>query len=73
MQYVDTSILVAALFDEVHTDPAQRWLSKQGAGQLLISDWVITEFSAALSVKLNADEIARLEAPYIAHAVVGFS
>ena len=50
MQYVDTSILVAALFDEVHTDPAQRWLSKQGAGQLLISDWVITEFSAALPI-----------------------
>lgn len=28
---------------------------------------------AALSITLNADEIARLEAPYIAHAVVGFS
>jgi aryl-alcohol dehydrogenase-like predicted oxidoreductase len=28
---------------------------------------------AALSVKLTADEIARLEAPYVPHAVAGFS
>ncbi len=57
MQYVDTSILVAALFDETHTDSAQRWLSGQGAGQLAISDWVLTEFSAALSVKLRSGQI----------------
>ena len=57
MEYVDTSILVAALFDETHTDSAQRWLSGQGAGQLAISDWVLTEFSAALSVKLRSGQI----------------
>lgn len=57
MQYVDTSILVAALFNEVHTDEAQHWLSRQRAGQLAISDWVITEFSAALSVKLRTGQI----------------
>ncbi len=28
---------------------------------------------AALSIKLSADEVQRLEAPYISHAVVGFS
>ena len=57
MHYVDTSILVAALLNEVHTDLAQRWLAKQAVGQLLISDWVITEFSAALSVKLRNGQI----------------
>lgn len=57
MHYVDTSILVAALLNEVHTDAAQRWLSRQSAGQLAISDWIITEFSAALSVKLRNGQI----------------
>ena len=57
MHYVDTTVLVAALLNEVHTDLAQRWLGKQGAGQLLISDWVVTEFSAALSVKLRNGDI----------------
>ena len=57
MHYVDTSILVAALLNEVHTDAAQQWLSRQAAGQLLISDWVVTEFSAALSVKLRNRQI----------------
>lgn len=57
MHYVDTSILLAALLNEVHTDLAQRWLGRQAAGQLLISDWVVSEFSAALSVKLRNGEI----------------
>lgn len=57
MHYVDTSILVAALLNEVHTDAAQQWLSQQAAGQLLISDWVVTEFSATLSVKLRDRQI----------------
>ncbi|MBP8098183.1 MAG: type II toxin-antitoxin system VapC family toxin [Arenimonas sp.] len=57
MLYVDTSILVAALLNEAHTDPAQQWLAKQAAGQLVISDWVITEFSAALSVKLRNGDV----------------
>lgn len=59
MHYVDTSILVAALLNEAHTDLAQRWLGKQSAGQLLISDWVVTEFSAALSVKLRNGQIGQ--------------
>ena len=57
MHYVDTSVLVAALLNEVHTDLAQRWLGKQGAGQLLISDWVVTEVSSALSLKIRTGAI----------------
>lgn len=60
MRYVDTSILVAALLNEVHTDVAQHWLSQQSAGRLVISDWVITEFSAALSVKLRNGQIEQM-------------
>jgi len=57
MRYVDTSLLVAALLPERNTAAAQRWLGGQPAGDLAISDWVITEFSAALSMKLRTGEL----------------
>ena len=57
--FVDTSVLVAALTHENSTSRAQLWLSQQSARQILISDWVVTEFSAALSVKLRMAEIDR--------------
>ena len=57
MQYVDTSLLVAALLNEKGTAVAQRWLGDQPAGELAVSDWVITEFSAALSMKLRTGEL----------------
>jgi predicted nucleic acid-binding protein len=57
MRYVDTSLLVAALLNEKSTAVAQRWLGDQPVGELAISDWVITEFSAALSMKLRTGEL----------------
>ena len=35
----------------------QTWLGLQPSGSLLSSDWVVTEFSAALSVKVRIGEI----------------
>jgi len=57
MRYVDTSLLVAALLNEKSTPLAQRWLGGQPAGELAISDWVVTEFSAALSMKLRTGDL----------------
>lgn len=57
MLYLDTSVLVAALTNEPRTDDAQRWLASQPAGELAISDWVITEFSGALSIKLRTQQL----------------
>jgi predicted nucleic acid-binding protein len=57
MLYLDTSLLVAALTNEPETERMQDWLSKQKPDSLSISDWVITEFSAALSMKLRAAKI----------------
>ena len=53
MLYLDTSLLVSALSFETRTDDVLRWLPKQDASRLTISDWVVTEFSSALSLKLR--------------------
>ena len=47
----------AALSQEVATARAQDWLTAQDPAELLISEWTITEFSSALSIKLRKGEI----------------
>jgi predicted nucleic acid-binding protein len=56
--YLDTSLLVAAFTNELRTADMQEWLDRQRASALAISDWVTTEFSAALSVKLRAGKLS---------------
>jgi predicted nucleic acid-binding protein len=57
MLYLDTSLLVAALTNETETERMQRWLGQQAEDDLAISDWVVAEFSSALSIKLRAGHI----------------
>lgn len=57
MNYLDTSLLVAALTHEPRTDTIQQWLAAQPPEELAISDWVITEFSGALSLKLRTGQL----------------
>jgi predicted nucleic acid-binding protein len=58
MLYVDTSVLVAALTNESRTTDMQKWLASQRPEDLVISDWVITEFSAALLLKVRTGQLA---------------
>lgn len=64
------SLLVSALTNEPKTARMQQWPSTQRPGELAISEWVATEFSAALSIKLRARSI---EAPQRALAIAAFA
>lgn len=56
--YLDTSLLVAAFTAEPMTTVAQSYLTSLGSTTTpTISDWSVTEFSAALSMKVRAGQL----------------
>lgn len=55
--YLDTSVVVTALVTEPSSPTVLEWLKAQGPVRFAVSDWVVTEFSAALSVKLRSGAI----------------
>jgi predicted nucleic acid-binding protein len=57
MLYLDTSSLVAAVTNETATRRMHGWLGKKDPDDPGISDWVVAEFSAALSIKLRTGAI----------------
>jgi predicted nucleic acid-binding protein len=57
IRYIDTSVLVSAFTKEAATERCQFWLTSCDPETLAISDWVTTEFCAALSVKLRTGAV----------------
>lgn len=58
MFYLDTSFVVASLTrDEVRSENARRWLETAVPETLFVSDWVKTEISSALSLKIRIEQL----------------
>ncbi|MBV9553454.1 MAG: type II toxin-antitoxin system VapC family toxin [Alphaproteobacteria bacterium] len=55
--YLDTALLVSALTAEADGQRVGDWVQARASDDLLVSDWVIAEFSAALSRKLRVGQI----------------
>jgi uncharacterized protein len=70
MLYIDTSVLVSALTNETDTALSQTWLADRETSQLTISDWTLTEFASALSIKMRTGS---LEAKHRAAALSAFT
>ena len=58
------------LVREPGSDRAQAWLAGQPAGDVAISDWVVTEFSSALALKLRSGQVTE---PSRATALANFT
>ncbi|MEG3086497.1 type II toxin-antitoxin system VapC family toxin [Sphingomonas sp. PB4P5] len=53
MFYLDTSVIVAALTLEAHSERASDWMAAQDEGTLHVSEWSDTEVSSALALKMR--------------------
>lgn len=57
MLYLDTSVLVPLFLPEPESDRMQRWIGRQAAELLCISEWTLTEFASALGLKVRAKHL----------------
>lgn len=55
--YLDTSLLVSVFSNDAATESTLAWLGEQRPVDLAISEWVRTEFSSALAIKLRTRQI----------------
>lgn len=58
MFYVDTSVWVSSITHEAKSEDVRSWLTRFNSEELAISDWVVTEFSSALSLKVRTGQIS---------------
>lgn len=57
--YLDASFVVSALVaDETTSVACRNWLSVHAAADIAVSDWVSTEVSSALSIKVRRGDIS---------------
>lgn len=56
MVYADTSVIVALLTREPATDNVTAWFSAF-SGTLAASDWLLSEFASAISIKVRTGQI----------------
>jgi uncharacterized protein len=67
--YLDTSVLVSALTHEAASERVRTWIAALDPEDILVSEWSVTEFNSALSIKqkqggLTADLQARIQTKF---------
>jgi uncharacterized protein len=60
--YVDTSVLVALLTNESTAPAIRRWYAEDNHSVFVTSDWVLSEFSSALSLKVRTGQLTTTQA-----------
>jgi uncharacterized protein len=61
MLYLDTCVVMSVLTNEPRSTAVEAWLTAQSIDDLAISDWVVTEFSSALSIKVRTGAISTVQ------------
>ena len=64
MIYVDTSVIVTLLTAEPKTQDVIAWYSALGESPTS-SDWLLTEFASAVSIKLCTTQISEADAKQV--------
>lgn len=61
MMYLDTSAAIPLFVPEPISEAVEAWLAQSG-DKLVSSDWLVTEFASALSIKVRRAEINKRQA-----------
>jgi uncharacterized protein len=56
--YLDTSVVVPLLIDEIHSQRVGDWLAGQADAALSVSLWTTAEISSALSMRIRAGTLS---------------
>ena len=67
--YFDTSAVVALLTDDAHSPAVEGWLEQGHA--VVVSQWVLTEFSSALGLQLRQQRLTLAEVVQAEAALLG--
>ncbi|QMW22426.1 type II toxin-antitoxin system VapC family toxin [Sandaracinobacteroides saxicola] len=59
--YLDTSVVVSLLTDEIATAQVYEWFRLHRDAQHCISEWAVTEFAAAISMKARIGQIQAVQ------------
>jgi predicted nucleic acid-binding protein len=57
MFYLDASVLVALHVHESHTERVVAWMRQQDPKLFVMSEWTVTEFTSALSLKIRTNQL----------------
>lgn len=61
MIYIDTSVVMATITREPSSETVQSWMRGCDPQKLCVSEWVATELSSALAIKMRRNEFSTLQ------------